>query len=469
MSFATDLLDGFDLLYKRTEGVMKNCTEISSFYKALARCEKDYAKSLGKLAASQNMDFKKNPPIQKDVGTTADAWDIILMELEKMADYHNQLSEKLENDLSKAILLYIKEKQKSKKKLETDGKRIIQDMKNAQENLQKARAKYVQLSKDADSADTIHTKGKGDMSMKPSALAKLAAKAAQSTDKAAAADNDYQATLHATNQKQQEYYITTMPALLSEFQQFEEDRIQNMKQIVEKFASFYTELPSQYSTSADVITKAANSINVQQDIKAYVNENRTGMTVPQDVQYTPYSEAPAVPRPKQKPRAAPGKIGNYNPTSNDPLADKEWGLSASDQSSSVDVKRNKLTTQLEQLEKLINSETKAKEGLENLVRFYASDPVAQKKAEDQMAESTDKLNKLRDTKNMLQSNLESLANSAGPVRARGLYDYTATCDTELSFRQGDILTITEQDDSGWWYAELRGKAGFVPNNYVEPC
>jgi len=86
-----------------------------------------------------------------------------------------------------------------------------------------------------------------------------------------------------------------------------------------------------------------------------------------------------------------------------------------------------------------------------------------------MAESTDKLNKLRDTKNMLQSNLESLANSAGPVRARGLYDYTATCDTELSFRQGDILTITEQDDSGWWYAELRGKAGFVPNNYVEPC
>jgi len=34
-----------------------------------------------------------------------------------MADYHNQLSEKLENDLSKAILLYIKEKQKSKKNL----------------------------------------------------------------------------------------------------------------------------------------------------------------------------------------------------------------------------------------------------------------------------------------------------------------------------------------------------------------
>lgn len=27
---------------------------------------------------------------------------------------------------------------------------------------------------------------------------------------------------------------------------------------------------------------------------------------------------------------------------------------------------------------------------------------------------------------------------------RGLYDYAATCDTELTFKEGDILTVTEQ-------------------------
>lgn len=53
------------------------------------------------------------------------------------------------------------------------------------------------------------------------------------------------------------------------------------------------------------------------------------------------------------------------------------------------------------------------------------------------------------------------------LKARALYDYDATNDTELSFRAGDILTITEQDESGWWFAELNGAAGFVPNNYVE--
>jgi len=180
-------------------------------------------------------------------------------------------------------------------------------------------------------------------------------------------------------------------------------------------------------------------------------------------------KTPAVPKPKQQKPRTPGKIGNYNPNTADILSGKDWGLTASDQNLSNEEKQRKLSTQLEQLEKAIISESKAKDGLENLVRFYASDPVAQKKAEDQMAESEDKLQRLRETKSSVQSQLESLggAPSKSSIQARGLYDYTATCDTELSFRQGDILTITEQDDSGWWYAELNGQSGFVPNNYVD--
>jgi len=48
-----------------------------------------------------------------------------------------------------------------------------------------------------------------------------------------------------------------------------------------------------------------------------------------------------------------------------------------------------------------------------------------------------------------------------------MFDYNATCETELSFKEGDILSITEQDESGWWYAEMNGKVGFIPQNYVE--
>jgi len=53
------------------------------------------------------------------------------------------------------------------------------------------------------------------------------------------------------------------------------------------------------------------------------------------------------------------------------------------------------------------------------------------------------------------------------IKAKALFDYEAANETELAFKAGDILTVTEQDQSGWWYAELNGKQGFVPNNYVE--
>jgi hypothetical protein len=35
------------------------------------------------------------------------------------------------------------------------------------------------------------------------------------------------------------------------------------------------------------------------------------------------------------------------------------------------------------------------------------------------------------------------------IKARALFDYEAANETELSFKAGDILTITEQDKSGY--------------------
>jgi len=53
-------------------------------------------------------------------------------------------------------------------------------------------------------------------------------------------------------------------------------------------------------------------------------------------------------------------------------------------------------------------------------------------------------------------------------RARALYPFTASSDAELSFNVGDFLNIVSQD-GGWWTAELNGRRGFVPSNYVELC
>ncbi|XP_059174912.1 growth factor receptor-bound protein 2-like [Physella acuta] len=56
------------------------------------------------------------------------------------------------------------------------------------------------------------------------------------------------------------------------------------------------------------------------------------------------------------------------------------------------------------------------------------------------------------------------------MEAVALHPFTATADDELSFKKGDILKILSTfDDKNWYKAELNGKEGYVPHNYIEMC
>ncbi len=52
-------------------------------------------------------------------------------------------------------------------------------------------------------------------------------------------------------------------------------------------------------------------------------------------------------------------------------------------------------------------------------------------------------------------------------RARALFEFVASDDTEISFAVGDIITVVREDDSGWWDCEKDGEAGLAPGNYLE--
>lgn len=49
-----------------------------------------------------------------------------------------------------------------------------------------------------------------------------------------------------------------------------------------------------------------------------------------------------------------------------------------------------------------------------------------------------------------------------------LWDYSAEFGDELSFREGDSVTVLRRDgleETDWWWATLRGQEGYVPRNY----
>uniref|UniRef100_A0A674P1L7 Osteoclast-stimulating factor 1 n=1 Tax=Takifugu rubripes TaxID=31033 RepID=A0A674P1L7_TAKRU len=53
------------------------------------------------------------------------------------------------------------------------------------------------------------------------------------------------------------------------------------------------------------------------------------------------------------------------------------------------------------------------------------------------------------------------------MEAVALFSFPATEADELSFQEGDIIKVTEmEDDSGWFTAEIQGKRGYIPQNYI---
>lgn len=64
--------------------------------------------------------------------------------------------------------------------------------------------------------------------------------------------------------------------------------------------------------------------------------------------------------------------------------------------------------------------------------------------------------------------MNGLAGSISPpgqLYVRALYDYDADDRTSLSFRQGDIIQVITQLESGWWDGVIHGVRGWFPSNY----
>ena len=54
------------------------------------------------------------------------------------------------------------------------------------------------------------------------------------------------------------------------------------------------------------------------------------------------------------------------------------------------------------------------------------------------------------------------------MEAIAKHDFNATADDELSFRKHQILKVlNKEDDMNWFRAELDGREGLIPSNYIE--
>lgn len=44
-----------------------------------------------------------------------------------------------------------------------------------------------------------------------------------------------------------------------------------------------------------------------------------------------------------------------------------------------------------------------------------------------------------------------------------------TFPQQLCFSKGDVITVTQREEGGWWEGTFCDKTGWFPSNYVREC
>lgn len=108
--------------------------------------------------------------------------------------------------------------------------------------------------------------------------------------------------------------------------------------------------------------------------------------------------------------------------------------------------------------------------LNKATESVSEDSVCVPHASTLRIKSFDSLNTQSRSSKLLQPQYRSLDMSEGSgcghllVKAR--FAFQQTNEDELSFSKGDIISVSRQEEGGWWEGSLNGKSGWFPSNYV---
>ncbi|XP_070770190.1 rho guanine nucleotide exchange factor 7a isoform X5 [Enoplosus armatus] len=62
--------------------------------------------------------------------------------------------------------------------------------------------------------------------------------------------------------------------------------------------------------------------------------------------------------------------------------------------------------------------------------------------------------------------VEDMSENSGQQLVKARFTFQQTNEDELTFTKGDIISVTRQEDGGWWEGMLNGRTGWFPSNYV---
>uniref|UniRef100_A0A669DR62 Protein kinase C and casein kinase substrate in neurons 1a n=2 Tax=Oreochromis niloticus TaxID=8128 RepID=A0A669DR62_ORENI len=410
---------------KRFDDGHRLCNDLMSCLQERAKIEKAYGDQLTAWSKRWRQLIEKGP----QYGSVERAWLAVMTEADRVSELHQEVKNNLVNEDVEKVKNWQKEayhKQmiggfKEAKEAEEGFKKAQKPWAKKLKEMEAAKKTYHMACKEEKLAATREANGKTEASVTPDQQKKLHEKVDKCKQDTQKAKEKYEKSLEELS-KCTPQYMECMEQVFDQCQQHEVKRLTFLKEALLDIKRHLNLTENQsYATIYRELERTILAANTQEDLKWFSNNHGPGMHMnwPTFEEYNP-DQASAPPK-KKKPDGAP------------PTPSTDHVAPPGDRSSVSSYEKN----QAYSTEWSDDEQPAAYSGNENGGNG---------------------------------NSFEDDSSTGRGVRVRALYDYEGQEQDELSFKAGDELTKTEdEDEQGWCRGRLdNGREGLYPANYVEP-
>lgn len=479
-TFADDLWDKFELIVKQVRNGKNFTNTAGKYLLKRAQIEREYAKST--LRLTQDKAFNADT----ELGTVKDCWFTTREEFGNFSSRHENLATEL-TKIAEAMQNYLNEKKKYRKTLVANGDKLTRELKAAEQKESKAKLNYESLKKKHEEAEDEANKVSGTAK---EAKAKKTAEAA--SKKADAADTEYSDAVNQLVAVQQKFYNDEMPKILEELQKLEENRLDNMKDWFIAVAVAQETIAPALTTTTQNIRNVTEAIDRAADISGFITATTTHSVKPPPAVYVPYAGGDSSRNNNTRMSMSPvtfKKADSVNPITSSSIPNGAPTTTSSQSTTSLVSSSSAAPVAATTTTAAASTSAPAGGGLRQQVRaLYNYDATEDSELSFKANERLVVLQKddsgwwqgeLNGRVGMFPSNFVEVVDPNAPTKevaseqkelggqCKVLYDYKADSDSELTIKEGELLTV-ESEDEGWFFGfNSKGESGRFPSNYVQ--
>ncbi|XP_066516546.1 thyroid hormone receptor interactor 10b [Hoplias malabaricus] len=512
MDWGTALWDQHDVIEKHTQSGLELVERYIKFVKERTEIEQTYAKQLRGLCKKYSRRGSKED--QETKFTNQQAFQEVVNELNDYATHREQLAENMSVQICVELTKNLHDLKLERKSLLAEVKKAQQNLENSFKQLEMTKKRFEKEWKEAEKSNQQMERVDQDPTSTKVDVDKARAAAQIRIHTADECKNEYAAQLQKYNKEQNNYYHREIPMILNKLQDVDESRIKKLAEGYRLFAETERKILPSIGSCLDKITTASCKTKEKQDSLILIEQNKSGLAPPADVEFEDYSQGikPAGLETTHN-HATKGRIKHLFKKNKVPAAEKNMPPPVEDYSHlPPEQRKNRLQEKISEIRKEIQKEVEKSEALSKMKGVYEQnsqlgDPSS---LEPQINQTSHNICKLKGELQRYEAWLSEVGGVGAPSNNQpkclsvkesrpspsqppehiyehdfdedfdddddapigqclALYDFDGSSEGAVGMKTGEKLSLMQEDQGDGWVRVKRsdGSEGYVPASYIK--